>query len=100
MSDAKHTPGPWRVVPGSSGSLDVLACPPGDEEGTLIAETYICDREKANAQLIAAAPELLVLCKEAERLMPYIPADNFDGHAADFFRRLAEAIKKAEGGAA
>lgn len=43
--------------------------------------------------------ELLALCKEAEHLMPYIPAENFDGHAAGFFRRVAEVIKKAEGAA-
>lgn len=95
--EVKHTPGPWGIQPGSSNPLI------GSAEFTVAEVLDDCfpdtEQQKANAQLIAAAPDLLALCKKAEHLMAYIPAENFDGHAADFFRRLSAAIKKAEGAA-
>lgn len=100
----EHTPGPWRAVPGSGGSLDVLACPPGDAEGTLIAETYICDREKANANLIAAAPDLLAACKamyaELRREYGHCVANGYWPDMKPKLEAWAAAIAKAEGGAA
>lgn len=93
----KHTAGPWSIQAGSSNPLIGSA----DYTVAEVLDDCFPDavQQQANAQLIAAAPDLLALCKEAEHLMPYIPADHFDGHCAAFFRRLAEAIKKAEGAA-
>jgi hypothetical protein len=67
MSDknAKHTPGPWRAEAEgclTSHSLPVIV----KSNGHLVAQ--LCDRNVANARLIAAAPELLEalqLCKRA-----------------------------------
>jgi hypothetical protein len=56
----KHTPGPWEAVGtvvrtmrwADGGGFMVADCPAGTAE------------RRANAQLIAAAPQLLAVCKE------------------------------------
>ena len=74
MSETRHTPGPWAVVDEldiiSSGQspidgtfvvgVDVATC------GTSIVEFY--EIAKANARLIAAAPELLEACRRVAAL--------------------------------
>jgi hypothetical protein len=57
MSETKHTPGPWQVED-SSDWMDIV-----DADGDLIAEIEPGECEKGNAQLIAAAPELLEALK-------------------------------------
>lgn len=57
---AKHTPGPWEIVQECTNSLDIIAeetcvCSINTEEDLLPDD---CE-ERANARLIAAAPELL-----------------------------------------
>ena len=62
MSEHKHTPGPWRVgTPGPNG-----CCTVGTERGLMTAmvahsinEPDQAEQAKADAALIAAAPELL-----------------------------------------
>jgi hypothetical protein len=52
MSDTQHTPGPWRI--GDAG-FTVFGPPnPG-----ALPETIAPTKSRANARLIAAAPELL-----------------------------------------
>ncbi len=60
MSEQKHTPGPWVSAPQRTNTLIVAA------NGTRVAESYgVTDEEpRANARLIAAAPELLAALKE------------------------------------
>lgn len=66
----KHTPGPWTVGAGGPSEFTILG--DGEIQGgsikgaTLIACTEKCESERANAQLIAAAPELLEVLKQAE----------------------------------
>lgn len=69
MSD--HTPGPWRVEQESSndGEAEVIAA--ADRTICWTADTWvdddcgvITDEDRANARLIAAAPELLAALKE------------------------------------
>lgn len=73
MTDAKHTPRPWRIGPLQE---IIAAIPKNDPEGGFaIAEVYgdfgidpSRDPEAhANARLIAAAPDLLAACKEVLR---------------------------------
>lgn len=71
MSTAKHTPGPWKVIPDPGASCD--ECGAQHSESLMVAsanrsEVGIAviladDCEIANANLIAAAPELLEACK-------------------------------------
>lgn len=67
---AKHTPGPWildeygpeftmRTVRGKSLGG-------GTEVAIITTGSYSDEVEEANARLIAAAPELLEACKQAE----------------------------------
>jgi hypothetical protein len=61
-----HTPGPWMIADGSQYRVLSVA---RDESGDITRCVYICDtannaktrtpENKANARLIAAAPELL-----------------------------------------
>ena len=95
----KHTPGPWEVV---GGTIIQTA----DERRKWVAEvpaassiheTFITDR--ANARLIAAAPELLEACEFALEELNDMTSMQF-AHGADkeARQRLENAIAKAKGG--
>jgi monomeric isocitrate dehydrogenase len=68
MSEAKHTPGPWEIIGDHQDDRDVFA------NNELIATAYdlrhVEGDARANARLIAAAPELFTslerICAEAE----------------------------------
>lgn len=75
---SKHTPGPWAVVGseiiGEGGLIEVATVKQADE--------YVCLEEyredlavecAANAQLIAAAPEMLDLLKTIENNAEQVP---------------------------
>ena len=69
MDTLKHTPGPWVWGDGNSGLSGK------DDEPILAWEAYegmwlscLEDRDKANAQLIAAAPDLLECLRAVEVL--------------------------------
>lgn len=106
---SKHTPGPWKVdsYGGITGGPNYL---------TSVAETFsykwahceatsahkhsqeaadycgqMFDEAKANGALIAAAPELLSACREAEA---YFSVTHADDEVRDLLRA---AIAKAEG---
>ena len=56
MSETKHTPGPWCYIVNIKGKFGIYP------EGEKLFLT-LTDHE-ANARLIAAAPELLEVCKQ------------------------------------
>lgn len=66
MSETKHTPGPWKVG-GLAGGNDGLRVETTHVESTFLVAVvtgYIDrGRRRANADLIAAAPELLAALK-------------------------------------
>jgi hypothetical protein len=87
-----HTPGPWVVEPGKP--LMVVA-----EKGgfaVLISECVkkITPTDKANASLIAAAPDLLALVKEIRKWMDGEVMGAWD---AKFIDEIDAAIARAEG---
>ena len=97
MKTHTHTPGPWvaRQIGGSHVSIEKTS----DGIRSVIAETYyakLADEHgggySANAQLIAAAPELLQALKE-------LCADKYlaDPINADRMKNARAAICKAEG---
>lgn len=68
--EAKHTPGPWVVDPtGSAGGFEVNST--ADPWKAIVTVEANClgagevseSEAEANAQLIAAAPDLLAVCK-------------------------------------
>ncbi len=81
----KHTPGPWRLDP---DSLNVFA-------GGLVAQVYGAvhtGEKRANAGLIAAAPELL------EFVQWYVDfCDDGEGDAAPRYEMAKALLAKAEG---
>lgn len=73
MSEAKHTPGPWVVAPYGNASLEIQGAT--DSVGRCYQVAIIKDHGdgpdfpipiRANAKLIAAAPELLAALKRLE----------------------------------
>lgn len=88
----KHTPGPWKPDP--SLPKVILA-----DDGETLAQTYFVYGDKArdtsqaeaNARLIAAAPELLELCKYLRNYARLADLGN------DTIARLDATIAKAEG---
>ena len=92
MNESKHTPGPWvaRAVPSSKWETEIL-----DEEGySIFAITKIGPRQavcnRANALLIAAAPDMLATLEELLNV--------FDNNlSADWRGIITRAISKARG---
>ena len=103
-----HTPGPWRVITyeeweklhqdgahyfssvaqvNPSGYLDYLICQCADK-GSL-------QKTRANARLIAAAPDLLEACKAAYEVLADIPGGLTSAFNAAY--KCRNAIANAEG---
>lgn len=95
---AGHTPGPWRVIHHNSGASRVLA---GSFEILLTSRTGAkADVWTANANLIAAAPELLAALKEIANVEGRDPDgqhDTWSDIAARCIGMATAAIAKAEG---
>ena len=106
----KHTEGVWELMK-SNGELMVWSY---DNEGNKIPicdisklaayAGIICNADKkeevANAQLIAAAPELLEAAKDS---LQYVRDNNYldhgnPNHPSPLAEELQQAIEKAEGG--
>lgn len=108
MSDTKHTPGPWFVVPlpwDESGCI-VNAQTPDPHGGEFICHTdegkwhgyddEDIERWRANANLIASAPHLLNTCKRALDYM-----ETYEEHqypkGRELMDILRQSIARAEG---
>lgn len=73
MLEMKHTPGPWQILDGAIlcdkvnqyGNFHIASFSRGDEQ--------ITDEDKANAKLIAAAPELLKALELMQRFWDEMP---------------------------
>lgn len=85
---SKHTPGPWHITVGAAyRQIEAV-------DGTLICFAASNNwANKANARLIAAAPDLLQALKAALTVLPDSVGD-FDYNAA------VDAVAKATGGEA
>jgi hypothetical protein len=97
MSVAKHTPGPWSVFDRRTTS-EIRA---GE---TIIADVRQNGQGNANAQLIAAAPQMLLALKVAEPLLGKLIADGghtkaaAPNHAVRSLEMVAAAIAQATEG--
>jgi hypothetical protein len=99
----KHTPGPWCIEPKERVDHPLDVC---SVEGARVARCNgisayntpdVC---RANAYLIASAPELLEACRDAlTDLRDFIEQCIEDADDSDYatVRKLEEAIAKAEG---
>lgn len=57
MSESKHTPSPWRVVPADESKVEIFG--PGGMVAIVRGSYLISKKNLCNANLIAAAPDLL-----------------------------------------
>lgn len=99
----KHTPGPWNIadIENREESFVILT-----EDKRVIGWTansfnddmgeYVSEENKANARLIAAAPDLLKVCEEALHLMDVKPFHTDGSRIVQ--HNLRQAIAKAEKG--
>lgn len=93
---AAHTPGPWRIEPNHNEELCIFA---ESEEFWIALLPHQClgsieAKQKINARLIAAAPELLAALKESPHDMACHPSE---GRHSERCIRARAAIAKAEG---
>lgn len=97
---AKHTPGKWRIrTPCGEGECEVFSVV--DIHAHIVARvsgislSAIPPKErKANARLIAAAPDLLAACKQ---VVAYWEEDTIQSPQADGYGQCAVAIAAATG---
>lgn len=82
----KHTKGPWKIDFETSQDGPVISGP----NDVIFAQVY---SKKSDAQLIAAAPDLLEACKKAAKFLDFAMPMTPQG---DLLEELLEAISKAE----
>ena len=93
-----HTPGPWCVDEGNGPGYNVYVVKDQANDADPYCDMTIeCHGEghetnKANARLIAAAPELLEACKEFVRKV-----ECGEARSTRSYKQMKEAIAKAEG---
>ena len=115
-TQAGHTPGLWTVrLAGPDGGMDRIVAPNPAEwaknagapynEANVALLPYSLDfpaMSRANARLIAAAPELLAALKGARdalrKALPFCPPDAESVFAGEWLGEVEAAILKAEGG--
>lgn len=90
MTNAKHTRGPWKLEPQINGDISIHSTTCGC---LAIIPTQIHQYQK-NAQLIAAAPDLLEALKACVSQLD----DACFVDAVEAYEKGKAAIKKAEGG--
>ena len=76
MTD-KHTPGPWKAQSHQRASLAEASVEIESKSGRTICDMgdYPNDEDRANARLIASAPEMMELLKRA--VSPSLTGDNY-----------------------
>ena len=88
----KHTPGPWTVDKYYRHDKEIFILEPSV---SVNYDDVDHEEQEANARLIAAAPELLEVLKEAfDMIDGVLLTDVFGG---EWFEKADEAIKKATG---
>lgn len=89
----KHTTGPWQMCNGGPSEFYIKS----PQESELICSLEKSEKEKPNALLIAAAPELLMALEYAEDQLRMVY--HFAPHVLikEAIRQAQEAIAKAEG---
>lgn len=68
---SSHTPGPWACTYTSNYAHDYRLTQPNGQPLPINAEANDRSEQRANARLIAAAPELLNLCERAFRALDW-----------------------------
>lgn len=88
MKKGEHTPGPWHIKTYERHNAAIIADAAGDELATI--DLACMPGAKADARLIAAAPDLLAACEWSLSMMA-------GGRPEEDIAHLRDAIKKARG---
>jgi hypothetical protein len=95
MSDTKHTKGEWRRFTNQATRRGEIFIE--NENGRTVAAISVqrdAEEERANARLIAAAPELLAVCEALRNVLPrYEPSPE----TLEIWAQSEAAIAKAKG---
>lgn len=86
MTNATHTPGPWRVSQPSGNYIDTPT-------GSIAALMY--GATKTDARLIAAAPDMLAVLDQVDAYLS--PLDGEEDAYAEIRSVIQQAIRKAKG---
>ena len=95
-SDAKYSPGPWRV----ESFRDFASIMAGEDEICYIDDDLTCENVRANARLIASAPEMYALLGRVE---DYFKNRHIYGYgveesvSSDLLAKIKEVIKRIDG---
>ena len=91
------TPGPWEIQDAGPGTIRGLRFRVITKDSIIARTTDGWKEARANARLIAAAPELLEQCKLFEKVLTYLINSGDSG--ADLERdKLREVLAKVDGG--
>ena len=94
---ATFTPGPWMIQDAGPGTIRGLRFRVITDEKVIAKTSDGLEEARANARLIAAAPELLEQCKLFEKCLTHLINSGDSG--ADLDRdKLREILAKVEGG--
>jgi len=94
---ATFTPGPWEIQDAGPGTIRGLRFRVVTDEKIIAKTSDGLEEARANARLIAAAPELLEQCKLFEKVLTHLINSGDSG--ADLERdKLREVLAKVEGG--
>ena len=94
---ATFTPGPWEIQDAGPGTIRGLRFRVVTKDSIIARTTDGWKEARANARLIAAAPELLEQCKLFEKVLSHLINSGDSG--ADLERdKLREVLAKVEGG--
>ena len=91
-----HTPGPWLVEDCTPGESTGLRFAINSKDNVIARTTDGWKEAQANARLIAAAPEMLEMCKLLEECMETIAGK--DGYDASYeLAKVRAVLAKVEG---
>ena len=94
---ATFTPGPWEIQDAGPGTIRGLRFRVITDEKVIAKTSDGLEEARANARLIAAAPDLLEQCKLFEKVLTHLINSGDSG--ADLERdKLREVLAKVEGG--
>ena len=94
---ATFTPGPWVIQDAGPGTIRGLRFRVVTDENIIAKTSDGLEEARANARLIAAAPDLLAQCKLFEKCLTYLINSGDSG--ADLDRdKLREVLAKVDGG--
>lgn len=104
----QHTPGPWEIIGTDRIYNGEIIAPPETRHGSRNPVAIACDfnrydrdeERKANAALIAAAPELLEAADNFLNFFERVSLIEVTSDLGESLVALREAVAKAKGGAA